>query len=127
MLLAESLRRNDVRAMPFNHQVAVEPQDFAHEAVVLIAVDNDHGVDALIDGLDGESEISDSLQCPSPVPAQRRLPTDNARRLRKKLRGDRGGKHDIVVEMSDDGLDIVSIPRLDPLTVFECPVRSDDR
>jgi len=101
--------------MSFDHHVAAEPQYFAHQSTVLITVDDDHSVNALIDGHNDEPKIRDALHCLSPVPAQRRLPTNNARRLRQNRRGYRRGKQHIVVKLRKDCLHIVSIPCFDPL------------
>ena len=47
--------------MSFDHHVAAEPQYFAHQSTVLITVDDDHSVNALIDGHNDEPKIRDAL------------------------------------------------------------------
>jgi hypothetical protein len=118
---AELLRRDDIRAMPFGHDVVAEPQHFAHQALILIAVDDDNGVDASVDALDDEPKVRNSLQCLSPVLAQRWLSAHDACCLWHNPGGYRRSEHHILVKMLEDSLHIVGIPRLHP------PVAKRDR
>ncbi|MCW2661363.1 MAG: hypothetical protein JWP83_2515 [Mycobacterium sp.] len=71
--------------MPFDHDVAAEPQNFADQLVILVSVRDGNGVNPLVDALDDEPEVGDALQCPGPVGPQRGLAVNEPRRFGEML------------------------------------------
>jgi len=79
-----------VRPVAFDHQAIVESQHLTHQTVVLVAVGDDDGVDALVDTFDGEPKIRNARQrlgLLGPVLAQRRLAANDPVRVRQELGG----------------------------------------
>lgn len=102
--------RNEIRSVPFDHDVAAEPQNFADQLVILVSVRDDNGVNPLVDALHDEPEVEDALQCPSPVVPQRGLAVNDPRRFREKLGRNGRGEYHVFMEVLQNGLDVVGIP-----------------
>jgi hypothetical protein len=96
--------------MPFDHNVAAEPQNFADQLVILVSVRDDNRVNPLVDALSDEPEAGAALQRPSPVAPQRGLAANEPRRFREKLGRNGRGEYHVFMEVLQNGLDVVGIP-----------------
>ena len=53
--------------MAFDDLIGAELQDLVDQTIILIAVENDEGVDSLVDAFDGETKIGNALQSDGPI------------------------------------------------------------
>src|SRR5947209_771940 len=79
-----SLRGNEIRTVPFDHEVTAEPQDFADKRILLVAIHDGDGVDSLVDVHDDKPQVGNALQRLDPVVAQRGLAIHDPRCVRQE-------------------------------------------
>ena len=103
-----------VRAVALDHQTVREDEHLVDEVAALVAVADHQHAHPGEHALDGEAEVRDPSQPLGPVGAQRLLAAQHAAGPGDDLRGDRRGEHDVVVEVGQQRVEVVRVPRADP-------------
>jgi len=98
----------------FLDQGSVEGENLADHSAGLVAVVDDQGADAGVEGDDLEVQVRDEADPLGPVRAQGLLAPDHAVTADDADRY-RRGKDDVVGEVPQQGVNVVRVPVLDPL------------
>jgi hypothetical protein len=107
-----------VGAVPFPDQGAVEREHLADHAARLVAVIDDQGADADVEGQHFEVQVGDEADALGPVFPQGFLSSDHPVAA-EQADGCRRGEDDIVGEVGKQRVNIVGVPVPDPL-LREC-------
>jgi hypothetical protein len=106
--------RRQVGAVALADEGAVEGEDLADHPAGLVAVVNDQGADADVDGQHLEAQVGDEADALRPISPQGFLAPDHPVAA-DHPDGHRGGEEDVVGEVREQRVNVVRVPVLDPL------------